>query len=194
MDAKNIDLAALDRDLQKLGKPTRGWFARNWKWFLPVLLLLVIVVGGGGFVCWQYQKVFGNEAYQQAMSKILENKEIKASLGEPIKTLYLNPAPSIRQESNETNILWTIVGSSQKQAKVHIFQRLMGGKWETIIAEVALPEGKKVSLIDEEDGNVAKPFSPPAASDAKANPPAKASEENLPEDLAPKIPTVEDSK
>jgi hypothetical protein len=195
MSANDIDLKALDRDLQKLGKPPRGWFSRNWKWLVPVLLLLIIVVGGGGYACWFFQRVFGNEAYKHSMTKILENKVIKASLGEPIQTVYLSPAPSIRKDASETDILWTIAGSAEKQAKVHVFQRLMSGKWETSIADVTLPDGKKVSLIDEEEGG-APLFQPQVtpAPDENANPPGKPAEENMPDDLSPKIPSPEDSK
>jgi len=194
MSANDIDLAALDHDLQKLGKPPRGWFSRNWKWFVPVLILSIIVAGGGGYAGWFFQRVLGHEAYKHVMSKIRENKDIIARLGEPIKTIYLSPAPSIRKEERETDILWTIVGSAEKQAKVHVFQRLMNGKWETSIAEVTFPDGKKVSLIDEDDGNVAKPFNPQPVPAADANPPGKPVDENMPDDLSPKIPSPEESK
>ncbi len=195
MSKNDIDLAALDRDLQKLKKPPRGWFRRNWKWFVPVLLMLVIVAGGGFAYWWIYQRVFSHEAYRQAMSKIRESKEIGASLGEPISTRYTNPGPSIREDSDETNILWTITGPTGKEAKVHVFQRLMSGKWETVISEVTLPDGKKISLIEDEAGG-APLFQPQAAppAGATAKPSDKPTEENMPEDLSPNIPPPEESK
>jgi hypothetical protein len=196
MSKNDIDVAALERDLQKLKKPQRGWFGRNWKWFLPVLILLLIVLGGGVYAAWEFNKVLGHEAYKKAMAKIRENEEIKKSLGEPITMVYLSPAPAIRKETTETDILWTIAGSSGKQAKVHIFQRLMSGKWETTIADATLPDGKKVSLEDEEGG--APPFVPqgnPAPADGNAAPPSKPTEESMPDDLmTPNIPTAEESK
>ncbi len=197
MSSKEIDTAELDRDLQKLPKSEHGRFRRVVKWVL--FLLLLILVGGGGFAYWMiYQRVFSHEAYQQAMRKIVDNKDIKAALGEPIKTRMTNPGPSIRQESTETNILWTIAGPTGKEAKVHVFQRLMSGKWETSISEVTLPDGKKISLIDEDGG--APPFQAPSAppfdpnakpSDKPSNKPA---DENMPEDLSPNIPPPEESK
>ena len=198
MGTSDVDLKALDADLQELPKPKRGWFARNWKWFLPVLVLLIIVAGGGGYAGWFYHKVFGNEASRHAMSKIAENKDIVAALGEPIKCLYLSPTPSIRQDASETDIHWTIVGSSEKQAKVHIFRRLMNGKWETVTADVTLPDGKKISLIGDDEGEVAPPFNPqpPPTADAKPGDKAagKPADENMPEDISPNIPPPEESK
>jgi hypothetical protein len=197
MSKNDIDVAALERDLQKLKKPQRGWFGRNWKWFVPVFILLVIVLGGGGYAAWQFNKVLGHEAYQKAMVKIRENEEIKKSLGEPITMIYLSPAPAIRKDDTETDILWTIAGSSGKQAKAHIFQRLMGGKWETTIAEVTLPDvNKPISLEDEEGG--APPFVPegnPATADGNGTPATKPTEEMMPDDImTPNIPTADEAK
>ncbi|MCC6126234.1 MAG: hypothetical protein IT426_14850 [Pirellulales bacterium] len=195
MSAKEIDLAALDRDLQNLKKPPKSRWARFFRWFLAILLLLLLAGGGGAY--WFFQRVLSHEAYLHAMRKIGENEEIKTNLGAPITTIYLSPAPSIRQDSSETDILWTIAGSSGKQAKVHVFQRLMNGKWETSIAEVTLPDGKsgrKVSLIEEDDAGGAPLFNPQAAPPADAPPPAKPAEETMPEDLTPSIPKPEEAK
>lgn len=198
MSSKEIDTAALDRDLEKLPKPKRGGFRRVMKWIL--LLLLLIIVGGGGFAYWLiYQRVFSNEAYQHAMTKIAANKDIKAVLGEPITTRMTNPGPSMRQESTETNLLWTITGPTGKEAKVHVFQRLMSGKWETIISEVTMPDGKKISLVDEDEGG-APPFPAPGgapAFDPNAKPADKSADkpnENMPDDLSPNIPPPEEAK
>jgi hypothetical protein len=198
MGSKEIDTAALDRDLQNLPKAKRGWLRRTGKWAL--ILLLFIVVGGGGFAYWLiYQRVFGHEAYQHAMTKIAANKDIKAALGEPITTRMTNPGPAIRQESTETNILWTITGPSGKEAKAHVYQQKRSGKWETIISEVTMPDGNKISLIDEEEGG-APPFQSPAAPsfDPNAKPTDKpadnAANDSMPEDLSPNIPQPEEAK
>jgi hypothetical protein len=196
MSANDINLSALDRDLQKLKKPERGWFGRNWKWFLPVLILLIMVVGGGGWYYYHLQMSFGGEAYQKAMSKIAENTEIKSSLGEPIQAVYLNPLPSYSKDNANFDVRWSIIGSKNKQAKAHLKTRLMNGKWETVLVEVVLPDGKKVIPDSDEGGNVAKPFDPGPvpAPDANANPESKPKEENLPEELTPNIPSADESK
>jgi hypothetical protein len=197
MSSKEIDTAALDRDLQNLPKREPSRFRRIMKWIL--LLLLTIVIGGGGFAYWLiYQRVFSHEAYQQAMKKIAAKEDIKAVLGEPITTRMTNPGPAIRQESTETNVLWTITGPTGKEAKARVFQRLMNGKWETITSEVTMPDGKKISLIDEDEGG-APPFAAPAAPafDPNAKPadkPADKSNESMPDDLSPNIPPPEESK
>lgn len=201
MSEKKVDLDALARDLKGMEKPRTGRLRWILKWF--VVLVLLVVVGGGAFAYWQYQKVLGNEAFKQAMKKIRESAEIKTALGEPVELVYVRPAPSIRQEAGEIDILWTVAGPSGVQAKAHVFQRLMVGKWETVIADATLPDGKKVSLLDENDENAPPPFVPSAANEAKPDmpvnpsgnpPPGKQEEENLPDDLAPKMPPVEDAK
>jgi hypothetical protein len=194
MSTNKIDLEALGRDLQKLDKPQRGWFGRNWKWFVPLLLLLIVVVVGAGYGCWFYQRILGNEAYQKAMVKIAADKDIVTALGESIKLRYFSPTPSFRRDAGETDILWTVVGSAEKQAKVHVFQRLMSGKWETIISEIVLPNNKKISLIDEDEGNAPPPFVPQTTPAADSNSTEKPSEENMPDDLSPNIPSPEGVK
>ena len=39
MNMEDIDLAALDKDLRKLTQTPkqRGWFRRNWQWFVPLV-------------------------------------------------------------------------------------------------------------------------------------------------------------
>jgi hypothetical protein len=60
-----------------------------------------------------------------------------------------------------------------------------------------LPNAKKI-LLNEDEGEGGAPVFQPApaapAGDANPNPQGKPSEENMPEDLTPKIPAPEESK
>jgi hypothetical protein len=190
MAMNDIDLTALDRDLQKLKKPQRGWWARNWKRLLLILILLVLA--GVGYAGWYFYELFGNDAYKQAMSKIGANQEIKAILGEPIKQVYLTPLHSFTKDGDDFEMRWEIIGANQQQAKVHVKTRLMNGNWETVLMEVEMPGGKKIPLNADEGGNVAPKFNPQPAPDA--NQPGKSADENMPDDLSPKIPSPEESK
>jgi hypothetical protein len=190
MAMNDIDLAALDRDLQKLKKPQRGWWARNWKRILTVIILLILA--GVGYAGWYFYKLFGNEAYKQAMSKIRENQEITAILGEPIKQVYLTPLHSFTKDGNDFEMRWEVIGANQKQAKVDVKTRLMNGNWGTVYMEVELPGGKKIRLNADEGGNEAPKYNPQPVPDAKQS--GKSPDEDMPDDLSPKIPSPEESE
>ena len=190
MSENDIDLAALDRDLQKLPKSQRGWWSRNWKRL--VLLLVLLLVAGVAYSGWYFSRLLRNESYQQAMRKISENKEVTAALGEPIKLVYFAPPPSFFSDGDNFEMRWEVIGFTQKQAKAHVKTRLMNGKWETVLMEIKLPGGKNTTLTDDEGGNLPPIFNAPPAGDKGSS--DKTSEDTMPDDLSPKIPPPEESK
>jgi hypothetical protein len=68
-------------------QPPRGWWSRNWKWFLPAgcLTFIVLIVG---FVFAIVLLVFGaiksSDVYQTALSAARNNAEVMEALGTPI--------------------------------------------------------------------------------------------------------------
>ena len=149
MNSENVDLAAVDRNSPELARKRRGWFGRNWLWFILVDLLVLIAIGAG----WGYWSFFGRvyclDEYRSAMEKIAGSDQLRSELGEPIQAAGW-PPPSPRLEGREREVRWDIQGPKGR-AKAHVLARLMQGKWEIIIMEVALADGRKVSLVEEID-------------------------------------------
>ena len=147
MNSKDVDLAADGRNAPKLARKRRGWFGRNWLWFVPVLLALLILFGAG----WGYWVFFGRvyclDEYRSAMEKIEGSDQLRSKLGEPILAAGW-PPPSPRLEDREREVRWDIQGPKGR-AKAHILARLMQGNWEFVIMEVTFTDGRKVSLVDE---------------------------------------------
>ncbi len=147
MNSKDVDPAAVDRNSPELARKRRGWFGRNWLWLVPVLLAALIVFGAG----WGYWSFFGRvyclDEYRLAMEKIEGSDQLRNELGEPIQAAGW-PPPSPRLEDREREVRWDIQGPKDR-AKAHILARLMQGKWEFIIMEVTLADGRKVSLVEE---------------------------------------------
>jgi len=72
--------------------PRKGWFGRNWLWFLPSLVLLPICLCGGlcgGGFLYLRQTVVKSGAYALTLEKIRENPEVQAALGEPIEETWM---------------------------------------------------------------------------------------------------------
>jgi hypothetical protein len=172
MNFDKIDLEALQRDLEEFAREQRerGWFRRNWQWFVPTALLTVVVVGGAAIYWAMFLRVYGLEMCQSAMRTIEADKGLQAALGQPIRTVKWpsrSAAPSARIEETEADVLWSIEGPNGR-ARAHVKARRMLGKWETVTLDVVLPNGKKV-LLNEAGGNEAPPadFSSPKAGSNK---------------------------
>ena len=184
MNFDKIDLEALQRDLEEFAREQaeRGWYRRNWRWFVPTALLTVIVVGGAALYWALFLRVYGLEVCQSAMRTIRADKQLQEALGQPIQTVKWpsrSAAPSARIEESEADVLWSIEGPKGR-AKAHVFARRMLGKWETVTLDVVLPNGKKVLLNEAGDSEAqAPPFTAPKAEPNKPETNAPPPEINL---------------
>ncbi len=127
---------------------------------MPTLLLAVIVLGGGAIYWSFYIRVYRLEVCRSVMQTIQINKELQDSLGQPIQLVYRpsrETVPNARVEASEIDVLWNIEGPKGR-AKAHALSKLRQGKWETIVMEVVLPDGKKVLLAEAGGENEAQPF------------------------------------
>src|SRR4030095_7438097 len=70
----------------------KGWFGRNWKWFVPVGCLTIVLMAVV-FVAAVFYFVFGSikssYAYREAMTKTRSNAAVVRELGEPIEPGWL---------------------------------------------------------------------------------------------------------
>lgn len=181
MSMDNIDLEALDRDLQEFARQqhARGWWRRNWRWFVPTLLVALILLGGGAIYWSFFTRVYHLDVYQTAMQKIEADEGLRRELGQPIQTVGW-PPPSARVEASEKDVRWDIEGPKGR-AKAHVNARLMQGQWEIIVMEVVLAGGKKVLLTEAgSDASEAPPFTGAKAETKKSEVNAPAPEINLP--------------
>jgi hypothetical protein len=184
MNLDKIDLEALQRDLEEFAREqqNRGWFRRNWRWFVPTAILLLILLGAAAGYWALFLRVYGLEVCQSAMQTIEADKGMQEAIGQPIETVKWpsrSAAPSARVEEGEADVLWSIEGPKGR-ARAHVKARRMMGKWETITLDVVLPDGKKV-LLNEAGGNEAPPadFSGPKAESNKPEANAPPPEINL---------------
>ena len=68
--------------------PRKGWFGRNWLWFVPTVVLLPICLCGGLCVGVPYFAMRGlaeSGAYKIALETVQQNAAVKEALGEPVE-------------------------------------------------------------------------------------------------------------
>jgi hypothetical protein len=83
--------------------PRRGWFRRNWKWFLPALFLVSVVaaaIAGFSYVQIRARGFRQNPTYQMALAEVQRSKQVQDHLGEPIVDSDWNPSGRIEVRDN----------------------------------------------------------------------------------------------
>jgi hypothetical protein len=171
MNLNDIDLVALQRDLEEYARQQRerGWLRRNWLWFVPMLLLVLVLLGGGALYWGMFIRIYQLDIFQSAMQQIEADQAVQGALGQPI-TKAGWPPPSARLEAGEQDIRWSIKGS-KTDAKAHVAARFMQGKWEIVQLEVLLTDGKRLSVASSGDSEANAPvFSAPKAASEKTEP------------------------
>jgi hypothetical protein len=182
MSFDNMHMGDMDRDLQYREQIPRGWWKRNWMWFVPTSFLCMII-----FCCGCPAAMFvgvvgimrNSEPYLIAMEKIQANPEAQEALGQPIRDNSWMPIGEINQDitsgTGNTELRWNLAGP-KGEGKAYVKARMADGKWEIVMIEVNLPNGKKIVLHDKGGGNDAPPF--PAQDNAE---PGKAKEVEPPD-------------
>ncbi len=189
MSTNNIDLQALDRDLQAFAQQEkqRGWWSRNWLWFVPTLLIVLFICCCGGPALIGFNiasKALRSGPYETAMQKILADPTLKQELGEPIEEVSWIPAGRLEFENDrgEADLRFDLSGP-KGQAKAHMQARCTNAKWELTVLEVTLASGKTIQLLTD-DGNDAPAFkaTKPAGGKPEAKGPAPELNFSIPSD------------
>jgi hypothetical protein len=183
------DQTAVNATFPDQEQKPRGWWSRNWKWFVPTVFLCLILMCSGCLAGIGYMIVYGlknQEPYLVAMEKIQANQQAQEAFGQPIRDNSWIPA--LIPDGNNIDMRWDLVGPKGK-GKAYVKSRMIGNKFEIVVIEVVLPDGKKLVLHDEGGGNEAPKFQPPGAAEGD-----KKAETAPPPDLTPNIPAIEESE
>ncbi|MEO0475169.1 MAG: cytochrome c oxidase assembly factor Coa1 family protein, partial [Planctomycetota bacterium] len=154
-------------------KPQKGWFGRNWFWFLPTVILLPLCCCCGGpigLMWYGMGQVFELPPYKDSVTLAEQNTEVQNALGTPIT------APSgfmefvtMMQSGGEFNVE-TSGGLMILDAKVPITgpsgtatlsieaESSDGGlTWNYTLQEVELPDGSVIDLLPGGGGTTIDP-------------------------------------
>ena len=112
--------------------PTRNWWERNWKWFLPTLLVtgLVCLVG---FIMLLFGLINGmmrsSEPYQTAMQRALAQPQVIAALGEPIEVGWVIQGNIGTQGSRGSADLAIPLAGPHGEATLYVVGEQTAGTW-----------------------------------------------------------------
>lgn len=132
-------------------QPPRGWWSRNWKWFVPVgcLTLILMFVGAIALlVMGVFSMLKSNDAYKQGLAAAQNHPALVAELGSPIDATGW-PSGSVNVTNNSGKAEFTVGISGPKgDATLYIEGRRRAGQWvvTSLIAEID-GSGKRLDLL-----------------------------------------------
>jgi hypothetical protein len=159
MSFGNNDQTNFSQGLSEQPQKPRGWWSRNWKWFVPTMLLLMVLMCSGCLVSVALFFVNGlrhMEPYMVTMDKIQTNQQVVEAFGEPITDCSWTP--TLTADGNGIDMRWDIKGPKGK-GKAYVKSRVTNQKFDIVVIEIMPPDGKKI-IIPVESGNSAPTYTP----------------------------------
>lgn len=158
-------------------KPKRGWFARNWLWFVPTVILLPLCCCCGGpigLIWWGVGEVLDIAPYKDSIALAEQDTQVQNQLGTPIDAPegFMDLVATL-QQGGEFN--FNQVGSMmQFDARIPLSgpkgsgtlyveaESLDGVNWTYTVQQVELPDGTIIDLIPAGQGGngPAQPIAP----------------------------------
>src|SRR4030095_9705062 len=129
----------------------KGWFGRNWKWFVPVgcLGMVLMIVGFVAAVAYfALGSIKSSYVYKEAITKTRSNAAVVRELGEPIEPGWLISGRINVNESSGNADVSIPVSGPKKSGRVHVSAVKKLGKWDFSALEVEI-EGKteRINLL-----------------------------------------------
>ena len=147
--------------------PRRGWWGRNWRWFVPTFaLVLLALLGVCAVIVWCI--VFGtlksSEPYKMALERVKQHPLALEQLGEPVEDDDWFPGGEIFSEggSGEARLFFHVAGPKGR-AKVATWGQQRNGNWALVQLALTLEDNERLDLgqVADETLPEAPPWKPP---------------------------------
>jgi Cytochrome oxidase complex assembly protein 1 len=110
----------------------RGWWSRNWKWFVPVGCILPILVccgGGTGIFLYGLNTIKSDPGYQQALATAKADPRVKEALGEPITEDFVPQLQLLNSNGTESLKLTVGLKGPKGSGTLDALGQKIDGKW-----------------------------------------------------------------
>jgi hypothetical protein len=119
--------------------PRRGWWSRNWKWFLPTgcclgsllgIVLAIAIFGMGivGLVSGISKILKSSEPYQTAVAHAKANEKVVSALGTPIDEGFPMGKVNTNNDTGDADLSIPLTGPKGK-ATIYVVGTRSGGTW-----------------------------------------------------------------
>ena len=128
-----------------------GWFARNWKWFLPTVVLGPILLAAlliGGVVSLVFGMLKSSEPYQHAVDVAIHDTRAALELGDPITTgWYATGNINVSGATGGAELEIPLHGKLRR-GTLYVTARKSGGTWRYQRLELAVDgETERINLL-----------------------------------------------
>jgi hypothetical protein len=129
----------------------KGWFGRNWKWFVPVGCLSMVVMAVAvvaAFIFFIFGTIKSSDVYQQALARARSNPDVVRELGEPIETGFLmSGSINVSGDSGNADLKIPVSGPKKSGAVYAVAVKRLG-QWDFSALEVEIEgETKRINLL-----------------------------------------------
>jgi hypothetical protein len=112
--------------------PRRGWFARNWKWFIPLVVVLPILFCCGGataIVGVVFGTIKSSDPYKHALAQAQANPQVVAAIGSPVEArFFVGGSVNLNNDAGTANLVIPVSGS-KGSGTVLVAGTRSGGVW-----------------------------------------------------------------
>ena len=141
----------------------RGWFSRNWKWFVP-LILIVIVGLPVALIGSVFAAMKNSDAAKESVLKAQGNPRVAQKLGTPIKEGWLVSGSINTSTTSGDADLAVPISGSKGQAKIYVTANKATGTWNYSVMEVAIEgSNERINLLSDVTAGSESPTPPPVA-------------------------------
>ncbi len=128
----------------------RGWWSRNWKWVVPVVVLTPVLFCGGLLTLVfsvGYSALKNQWYYEQAVARTRANAEVTAILGTPVDAGFPSGNLGGSDRSGHADLSIPIWGPDGK-GTIYVVAEKSDGQWSFSTLEVAIqPTGELIDLM-----------------------------------------------
>lgn len=140
---------------KRVARNNRGWFERNWKWFVPTSVLLFLIVCSAvfsGIITLLFFSFRSSDVYSGAVEIVQSHDTAREVLGEPIRTKwYVTGEINISGSKGHAELAIPVYGT-RRTGTVYLEAEKRNGTWyfDYLILHVH-ETGEKISLLDEDN-------------------------------------------
>lgn len=132
--------------------PRRGWFARNWLWFVPTVIIIPLLLCGGcigGLLYIGLGAVKDTDVYKGALKRVQDSPDVQAKLGQPIEDSTALPSSEFHFDNGtQTSTVRFSVKGPSGSADVEAGAVLVGDKWHYERLIVTNSDGTTIDVSD----------------------------------------------